>query len=306
MQKKQVILVVVAVFLLCGLIFCIVIPGCNEDKSSLSDGIKGEKTVTPIVGHELPDDLMEDNTPTVAPQEAPRKLPEYTLTVGNERYFEFAYEFDALTCRSEHPGIAEAMFMEGEYDWEEDTETTGVMIYGIANGETELVVTDVRNGQEVRWKVMVEKPTEESGKQKLVDWLLANGETNDIGDKVLTKGTPESGGQVTVEYATMDENINFFYKEIEGEEKVEWNLIPTENENTEYYITMRMGEQFVTVTVDLSTYQGETIAFEKGWFKVPVEEEVQKRADEISKRAYEAVSVLLYEETGMRTGEIVR
>jgi len=197
------------------------------------------------------------------------------------------------------------MFMEGEYDYEEGSKTTGVMLYGIANGTTELVVSDTKNGQEVRWKVTVEKPDTESGKQKLIDWLLANGETNDLGDKVLTKGAPESGGQATVEYTTMDKNINFYYTEVQGEEKIEWNMIPTPQENTEYYITLRMGEEFVTATVDLVTYNNETVAFEKGWFRIPVEEEVQNRADEMSKRAYEAVRTLLYEETGMKMGEVV-
>jgi len=198
------------------------------------------------------------------------------------------------------------MFMEGEYDYEEGCETTGVMLYGIANGTTELVVTDVTSGQEVCWKVTVEKPETETGKQKLIDLLLAYGETNDLGDKVLAKGTPESGGQATVEYSTMDENINFYYMEVQGEEKIEWNLIPTPQENTEYYITMRMGEAFVTATVDLATYGGEPVAFEQGWFGIPVEEEEQQRAEAASERAYEAVRALLYEETGMTMGETVQ
>lgn len=190
----------------------------------------------------------------VTEQEEQPKLPKYTFTVGNELYFEFAYKFEALSYRSENPDVAQASFMEGEYDWESDKETTGVMLYGIANGETELVVTDVRTKQEVRWKLTVEKPAEENGKQKLIDWLLANGETNDIGDKVLTKGTSEAGGQATAEYGTMDENINFYFIEKQGDVNIEWHLIPTAQENTEYYET-----------------------------------DVQKRAEEASGRAYETV-----------------
>ena len=262
---------------------------------------EGPAVTEPVTPTEKPGDGDDENQ-----KEEQRMLPEYTLTVGNELYFEFAYEFEVLTIRSENPDIARATFMVGEYDWESDRETIGVMLYGIANGETELVVTDVRSGQEVRWTVTVEKPETESGKQKLIDWLLANGETNDLGDKVLTKGTPESGGQATVEYATMDKCINFYYKETLGEEKVEWNLIPTPQENTEYYITMRMGEDFVTATVNLATYNGETLAFEQGWFGIPAEEEVQQRAEAASGRAYEAVRTLVYEATGMTMGETVQ
>lgn len=312
-----------------GVMMLAFMQGCKteEDAGKLPETTATPAAVTePVVPTEIPTDepeavtpttAPEQETPTEAPTEAPgeevtptpgemrQELPEYTLTVGNELYFEFAYEFDALTFRSENPDIVQATFMEGEYDWEEDRETTGVMLYGIANGATELTVTDVRTGQEVRWAVTVEKPATESGAQKLIDWLLTNGETTEIGDKVLTKGTPESGGQAMVEYAAMDKSIRFYYMEVLGEEKIEWNLIPTEHENTEYYITMRVDGEFITAIIDPVTYTGGSIAFEKGWFKIPVEEEMQKKANEISGRAYEAVRSLLYEETGMKMGEAV-
>ncbi len=294
----------IEILFLVGVTMLALLQGC---KGADAGGEPPEPTATPGT-------VTEPVTPTgepvvtepVTPTEEPRNLPEYTLTVENELYFEFAYKYEDLTFRSENPAVVQAMFMEGEYDWEEERETTGVMLYGIANGTTELVVTDITSGQEVRWTVTVEKPETETGKQKLIDWLLANGETNDLGDKVLTRGTPESGGQATVEYATMDENINFYYKEVKGGEKIEWNLIPTPRENTEYYISMRMGEDFVTATVDLATYAGEAVAFEQGWFGIPVEEEVQQRGETVSGRAYEAVRTLLYEETGMTMGETVQ
>lgn len=296
-RKKCVVLLALAVAVVVG-------PGCTGEKTEK----EGVVTTTPSV------EVTEPVLPTDAPdaddsetqKEASPVLLEYELTVENELYFEFAYEFETLTFRSENPDIVQAMFMEGEYDYEEGCETTGVMLYGIANGTTELVVSDTKTGQEVRWKVTVEKPDTESGKQKLIDWLLANGETNDIGDKELAEGTAEDGGRAIVEYAAMDENINFYFKEKQGDLKIEWNLIPTPEENTEYYITMRIGEDFVTATVDLATYNGEALVFEKGWFKVPVEEDVQNRANEISGRAYEAVKNLLYETTGMRMGEVVK
>lgn len=294
--------------------------GCAREEETGKDGaISSTPAVEATNGADAEKETEEpiQVTEPVLPTETPaaddekmtgedRILPEYELTVENELYFEFAYEFEALTFRSENPDIARAMFMEGEYDYEEGRETTGVMLYGIANGTTELVVTDVTSGQEVCWKVTVEKPEDESGKQKLIDWLLANGETNDIGDKELAEGTVEDGGRATIEYATMDENINFYFKEKQGDLKIEWNLIPTPEENTEYYITMRIGEDFVTATVDLTTYGGESLVFEKGWFKVPVGEEMQQSVNEVSKRAYEAVRSLLEKETGMTMGEVVR
>ena len=293
----------VRVLLLMGMMAVSMLQGCKEaeDVGNNPEAAATPGTVTePVTPTEEPD-VTAPVTPTMAPGdeaeptpvELQRELPKYTLTVGNALYFEFAYEVEALTFRSENSDIVQASFMEGEYDWEEERETTGVMLYGIANGTTELVVTDVTSGQEVRWRVTVEKPAEESGKQKLIDWLLANGETNDIGDKELAEGTVEDGGRATIEYATMDENINFYFKEKQGDLKIEWNLIPTPEENTEYYITMRIGEDFVTATVDLATYAGESLTFEKGWFMVPVEEKMHQSAIEVSKRAYEAVRSLL-------------
>lgn len=315
-RKKCVVLLALAVAVVAG-------PGCTGEKTEKEGVVTTTPSVEVTSGAEAEKETEGQITEPIAPteavpptgtpavtddetqKEASPVLPEYELTVENELYFEFAYEFETLTFRSENPDIVQAMFMEGEYDYEEGRESTGVMLYGIANGQTELVVSDTKTGQEVRWKVTVEKPDTESGKQKLIDWLLANGETNDIGDKELAEGTAEDGGRAIVEYAAMDENINFYFKEKQGDLKIEWNLIPTPEENTEYYITMRIGEDFVTATMDLATYNGEALAFEKGWFKVPVEEDVQNRANEISGRAYEAVKSLLYEETGMRMGEVV-
>ena len=306
-------------------------PGCAGEKVTGKDGVitttpaveatsgakeetdVSEQVTEPVASTEEPVQVTEPVLPTETPAADDEKttgeertLPEYELTVENELYFEFAYEYETLTVRSENPDIVQAKLMEGEYDYEENRETTGVMLYGIANGTTELVVADTTSGQEARWKVTVEKPADESGKQKLIDWLLANGETNDIGDKELAEGTVEDGGRAIVEYATMDENINFYFKEKQGDLKIEWNLIPTPEENTEYYITMRIGEDFVTATVDLATYEEEELVFAKGWFKVPVEEEMQQSANEVSKRAYEAVRSLLEKETGMTMGEVVR
>lgn len=316
-RKKCVVLLALAVAVVAG-------TGCTGEKTEKEGVVTTTPSVEVTSGAEAEKETEGQITESIAPTEAVPPtgtpavtddetqkevspvLPEYELTVENELYFEFAYEFETLIFRSENPDIVQAMFMEGEYDYEEDRESTGVMLYGIANGQTELVVSDTKTGQEVRWKVTVEKPDTESGKQKLIDWLLANGETNEIGDKELAEGTAEDGGRAIVEYAAMDENINFYFKEKQGDLKIEWNLIPTPEENTEYYITMRIGEDFVTATVDLATYNGEELAFEKGWFKVPVEEDVQNRANEISGRAYEAVRSLLYEETGMRMGEVVR
>ena len=306
-------------------------PGCAGEKVTGKDGVitttpaveatsgakeetdVSEQVTEPVASTEEPVQVTEPVLPTETPAADDEKttgeertLPEYELTVENELYFEFAYEYETLTVRSENPDIVQAKLMEGEYDYEENRETTGAMLYGIANGTTELVVADTTSGQEARWKVTVEKPADESGKQKLIDWLLANGESNDIGDKELAEGTVEDGGRAIVEYATMDENINFYFKEKQGDLKIEWNLIPTPEETTEYYITMRIGEDFVTATVDLATYAGEELAFEKGWFKVPVEEKMQQSANEVSKRAYEAVRSLLEKKTGMTMGEVVR
>lgn len=134
----------------------------------------------------------------------------------------------------------------------------------------------------------------------------------------------DTGNRVVMEYATMDDNLHFYYYETQEKEKIEWHLFPTEDEmdnpyeimpiateetstqkeTIEYYLTMRIGDAFLTAVVDLASYEGETVEFEKGWFRVPVEEALQTRGNEISKRAYAAVCAFLLEETGLKFSDI--
>ena len=147
---------------------------------------------------------------------------------------------------------------------------------------------------------------------------------DESGDKVRVRYGKEPGNRVVMEYATMDDNLHFYYYEMQDDENIEWHLFPTEKEmdnpyeimpiateegstqkeRIEYYLTVRIGDAFLTSVVDLATYNGETLEFEKGWFRVPVEEELQTRGNAISKRAYEAVGAFLLEETGLQLSDI--
>ena len=213
--------------------------------------------------------------------------------------------------------------MDCGYDPEVEAKVAGVMFYGLSDGETELVIADGTGKAEIRRTVMVEKPIADNGRQQLIDYLLLYGETNSLGDKVLVRYLEEFAGQAVIEYTCMDETLNFYYYESEESEKIEWSLFPTGNtignykttlvsaednadtmKKIEYYLTMRMEGEFITAVVDLATYQGETLEFEKGWFRIPVEEELQKRANAISKRAFETVREFLLEETGLQLSDI--
>lgn len=242
----------------------------------------------------------------------------------NILYFEFLYTTDSLQCWSENTDIVQVALMECGYDFELNANVAGVMLYGIENGECAIVFADGNGQKEVRRMVTVEKPEVNTGRQQLIDYLLLHGDANEIGDKVRVRYGKEPGNRVVMEYSTMDDDLHFFYYETGEDKKIEWSLFPTENEmvnpyepmpisteensrpteKIEYYLTMRIGDAFITTVVDLATYNGETVEFEKGWFKVPVEEALQTRANEISKRAYEAVCAFLLDETGLQFSDI--
>lgn len=246
------------------------------------------------------------------------------FVMGNTLYFEFLYTTDSLQCWSENTDIVQVALMECGYDFEYNANVAGVMLYGIGSGECAIVFADGNGQKEVRRMVTVEKPEVNTGRQQLIDYLLLHGDANEIGDKVRVRYGKEPGNRVVMEYSTMDDDLHFFYYETGEDKKIEWSLFPTENEmvnpyepmpisteensrpteKIEYYLTMRIGDAFITTVVDLATYNGETVEFEKGWFKVPVEEALQTRANEISKRAYEAVCAFLLEETGLQFSDI--
>lgn len=225
------------------------------------------------------------------------------ISVDNALYFEFDYYSTTVDCWSENTDIVQVALIPDWYDPEVGG-IAGVMVYGITDGTAEIVIQG--DDEVVRRSVTVEKPVEDTGEQRIMDHLLQWGETNDLGDKVVTKTLPEWNGEAIVEYDCWDENISFYYIEENDTGKIEWHLMTTEKDNTEYYITMNLGDDFVTAVVDLVTYDGEELALENAWYREPAAEELQVWGNEVNARAFEAVKELLYEETGMVPAEIYR
>ena len=245
-----------------------------------------------------------DPTPTPLEIEKMISLSDTALSMEDTLYFEFSYYSSSVECQSKNPNIVQAVLFDCRYDYEVETNVAGIMLYGINNGTTEIIITNDTNEQTVCKTITVEKPTINTNERKYINYLLLHGDTNDLGDKILTKQLEESDEQIILEYTCMDKNLNFYYSANQEDKKIEWNLIPTEKDNTEYYVTMRIGEDFITSTIDLTTYEGEPLAFEKEWFRIPVETELQEQANIISQHAYHAICEFLYEKTGMKLTDI--
>ena len=289
-------------FVTCGLVFSLLLglaplhSVANEEVTPETETIlQEEETVS-----------LESTEEIVSETSEPKPLLKVStspVSVKNTRYFEFDYYSSTVECYSEDESIAQVSVSLEGYDPEMECNVAGIMVYGIRSGTTTIVISAVGSDEEVRKEVIVEKPETITGKQKLINHMLEYGQTNELQDKELMRELPESGAKAYVEYATMDDVINFRYVE-SGEEKIEWNLIPTPTDNTEYYITMHMGDDFVTATIDLVSYAGENLIFDEGWFKIPVEDKMQEKANLISGHAFEAIKNLMYEETGMMPGDI--
>ena len=100
---------------------------------------------------------------TITESEKKIQVENTPLFMENVLYFEFLYTTETLQCWSENPDIVEAALFECGYDFGMNANVAGIMLYGISNGECELVITDGTVEKEVRRMVTVEKPEANMG-----------------------------------------------------------------------------------------------------------------------------------------------
>ena len=262
-------------------------------KKGLVKGIsRGVTTVTAKLGE-------EEWRWTVKVKRATRKAT-WDVEVKNAAMFQIRYFSDEITCRSKDESIAKVAVIESGYNVDERCNTADIMVYGIRDGETKIILSNNCNNEKTKYLVRVEKPSADDNQQKLIDHLLQQGVVNDLGDCVITEEYEENAAFAQIEYLAMDNDVQFHYGEVLDGTKVEWNMWKTVDREDEYTITLWIGEEFITTRVVPASYDGGSLVFEQGWFRIPVEEEIQTAANEISQRAYTRVEYLLLKEVQMR------
>ncbi len=228
------------------------------------------------------------------------------LSIENVGWKGIYYYSDEVYCSSSNTKVATVAvipygYVENNYEKEAD-----IVVFGHKTGTTNITITNNYNDEKVTFKVKVKKPEISTNYQKLVDYILLNGDVEDgTGDKIVLKECKEKNVIATISYDTMSEQINYGYEETTDLAKVKWLMMPTEKENTEVYMVMWIypvnskEEHYVTTTIDTKTYNGEEIVFEEGWYRIPALESLQGIANEVSKNAITFIDEVLKSEVGV-------
>ena len=232
------------------------------------------------------------------------------LSNGNVGWKMISYNADEIYCNSSNTDVATvAVILDGNTDDEienPDEKEASIVVFGHKNGTATITITNNCNDEKITFQVIVEKPNIITNHQKIVDYILLDGEVEDgTGNKNIFKEYKEKNAVATICYDTMEEHVEYSYAETNDLAKVEWLMMPTENENTEMYMVLWIypvnstEDYYVTTKIDTKTYNKEEIVFEEGWYRVPAKEELQGVANEVSKNAINYIDSILKEKIGV-------
>lgn len=232
------------------------------------------------------------------------------LSVENAKSLGINYRSDEIYCKSSNKKVATATIVDDGYDFDERCSSADIMVYGHKSGTATIIITNNCNNEKRKMKVVVDKPEATTDYDKLVNHLLLYGEADEIGDKSISNMNQDTGTIARILYDPMADEINYEYEETNEFGHIKWLVMPTEKDNTEVYVVMWLypaaskEEYYVTTTIDSNTYRGETILFEKGWYREPAEEILQPVANAASQRAFQSIGMMLKENTGMTWKDI--
>lgn len=230
------------------------------------------------------------------------------LSVSNTGILGIEYWSDEIYCESLNPDIATAKIVEPEKITNYKSEAA-IIVYGHKSGSARFLISNNCNEEKDILTVEVIKP-ENSAKQRLIDYILLNGESDDAGDKFLSQKYNGDTQTAVICFDAFEQELMYEFAQTDGNTKVNGYIFTTENENTQMYITMyiyadgKEEGEFVTTVIDAATYAGENLTFEEAWYGITAQDAMQKIANAASQNAFKNISALLKEKIGITWKDI--
>lgn len=239
------------------------------------------------------------------------------LEVDNSGFMQVNYLADEIYAKVSDSSIAKAVIGETNYDSDVNCYVADVIVYGIKSGTVNVTLTNSNNDEKVTFKAIVNKTEVATGEQKMIDYLIGNGKVTENGCLLAEKSYKQEGTQVSevsggIEYDPLEKDVNFSCVVIIEKTVVEWNLMSTQNGNTEYYITMwinavkngKTSENFVTAKIDSGTFTGDEIVYEDGWYGTSADESLQIIANTATDSAITLLGEILKGDMSLSWSEI--
>lgn len=222
-----------------------------------------------------------------------------TVKIKDAGFVVITHLSDTISCKISNPEIAALALTEAEPSDDSPGQESNIVIYAKKSGTAYITVTNNCNNKKMKFKVIVQKTTPSSAKDKLNQYIIECGELDDECNKVLSKSYTENGAQAKIVYNYWEGLLEYEYTEVIDGTQVKWSVLGADDPATGSYIIMWItpkGEkesQYVTVETDLSEYNGEKLTYEEAWFGIAVGDELQSIANEVTPRAYQAMDDLL-------------
>ena len=272
--------------------------------------IQGKKKGTAVITAQVGDKLLHCKVTVKDAITAVNK----TVRIKDAGFVLVSHLSDSISCKIADPRIAEIAVTETEITGEEDEEDepgkeTSVVVYAKKSGTTYITVRNDCNNKTVKIKVIVQKTSPVLSKDKVKAYVIDHGNIDGECNKVVSKELPAYRAKASITYDYWEKDLAYEYEETKDGTAVKWMLLGTGDPKSGTYIVMWItpkGEtesQYITAEVDLSTYKGENLVYEQGWYRIPADDQLQSIANEVTPRAYQAMDELL-EPVGGKFGEM--
>lgn len=222
-----------------------------------------------------------------------------TVRIKDAGFVAIAHLSEEISCEISNPAIATIALTEAELAEEGPGLESILVLYAKKSGTAYITVTNNCNNKKMKFKVIVQKTTPTTAKDKLSRYMIDCAELDSDCNKTFSKSYKENAAQAKIVYNFWDGLLGYEYTEVIDGTKVEWSVLGADDPSTGSYIVMWItpkGEkesQYVTAEVDLAAYSGEKLTYEEAWYKIAAADELQRIANEVTPRAYQAMDDLL-------------
>ncbi len=227
-----------------------------------------------------------------------------TIVVKDVECVTVTYIADKISCKSSNPEIASVALVEEQVSEDYPGYEADLVIYGHKSGTTYVTVTNNCNKQKMKFKVEVRKQNPVTGYDRLLECIVQHGQPDESGNKFLAYNGAK------IEYDYWEKSMNFEYSEVTEEATVEWFVMNHVNPKERYivlWITPKgtAEKQYVTVQADPASYAGEMLVYEEGWFKTPVDDNLQRIANRATQNACKYLNELLKQRLGLTLEDVL-
>lgn len=234
-----------------------------------------------------------------------------TVNIEDSGFVVLTYYSDRVSCTSSNPEIATVKMADNGRSEDGPGQEVDLVFYGHKSGTATITVTNNCNDKKMKFDVVVCKKQAVSGYEKLVDYIVANGATDEEGNKWIGQQLAGNTANVKIVYDYWEESLDYEYTETTVNGKIQWSVMGADTPGNRYIIMWitkpgAAESEYVTAKNDVAGYKGEKLVFEEAWYGTPAEESLQVIANSATKNAVNCINQFLSQRLNLTLKDVLK